>query len=440
MPESNPIKIKAPSSKSLSHRALICASLAQGTSTILDLLQSDDIKRTMDCLQRLGVKITTSNSKVEVEGKGRNFCFEQPIELYGGESGTTFRLITGLLCGAKGQFTFVPKGQMAKRPMDGIEQAVKSTGSQFTYLKNPKCPPFVLSSLGLSGDELTVSLEQSSQYLSGLILGSVLSPKPVTIYIGGKKVLSWPYVGLTLQVLKHFGGKFEVEQKTDRGWETIDFTKLTQITPGKVRFIIYPGPLVAREFRVEGDFSNASYLLACGVLGTRPILVQNLNPNSLQGDVAILSILGQMQAKIKILDTGVLVEPSSLRGLEVDMGLCPDLVPTVAVLASLAKGKTIIKNVAHLRIKESDRLQAMANEIAKTGTKIEVLPDGLKIEPAEQLEQPVSFTTYDDHRVAMSLSLYSLKGLKVNLDNPGCVSKSFPDFFTVLDQILKAQN
>ncbi|MDQ7031976.1 MAG: 3-phosphoshikimate 1-carboxyvinyltransferase [Desulfonauticus sp.] len=426
------IKVEAPPSKSISHRALMCAALARGLSRLENVLESEDILRTKECLEKLGVNIKKDNGFYLVESPKERFVFNQEVELYGGESGTTFRLISGMLCGMEGTFKFIPAGRMNKRPMNGLEQAVAPHGITFTYLQHPSCPPFILRSQGLKGGVIRVSLEQSSQYLSGLILGSTLAKDKITIEIVGHKVLSWPYVGLTLQVLKEFGGKFAVEILENGQWVAKDFQDIESVSPGKIKFHIYPGSLQARSFRVEGDFSNASYLLAAGAVGQRPVLVQGLNLQTLQGDRAILDILEQMGARLEFQERGVVVFPSALKGIELDMGKCPDLVPTVAVLASLAKGPSLIKGVAHLRLKESDRLEAMARALISIGARVKVLEDGLDIEPGLTLKQPEIFHTYDDHRIAMSVSLYGLKGLKVNLDNPACVAKSFPHFFDVL--------
>jgi 3-phosphoshikimate 1-carboxyvinyltransferase len=181
---------------------------------------------------------------------------------------------------------------------------------------------------------------------------------------------------------------------------------------------------------VEGDWSNASYFMAAGAVGDRPVLLKGLAADSLQGDRAIMDILSQMGASIKVTFDGILIEPSPLRGIEIDMGRCPDLVPTVAAAAAFAATKTTITNVAHLRLKETDRLEACAVEVARTGCRTDITDESLIIRPGKLPKgQTVHFTTYGDHRMAMSMSLFSLAGVDVVLDNPGCVGKSFPGFF-----------
>ncbi|HKI82676.1 MAG TPA: 3-phosphoshikimate 1-carboxyvinyltransferase, partial [Pseudodesulfovibrio sp.] len=195
-------------------------------------------------------------------------------------------------------------------------------------------------------------------------------------------------------------------------------------------FIVQPTGYQNTGYAVEGDWSNASYFLAAGAVGPRPVMIKGLAADSLQGDRAIMDILSQMGATIKVNFDGILVEPGRLRGVEVDMGRCPDLVPTVAAVAAFATSPTTIVNVAHLRIKETDRLAACAAEVARTGCQTETTDDSLILRPsALPRGREVSFKTYNDHRLAMSMSLFELAGVKVTLDNPACVGKSFPGFF-----------
>jgi 3-phosphoshikimate 1-carboxyvinyltransferase len=212
---------------------------------------------------------------------------------------------------------------------------------------------------------------------------------------------------------------------------------MQDIQPGRTIFRVPAGKYQARNYEVEGDWSNASYLLAAGLFLPQGILVQGLDPSSGQGDRSFLEILTRMGARFSSTAQGIIAEPGSLQGAQLDMGSCPDLVPTVAVLASLAQGASRISNVAHLRLKESDRLQALAQEIAKTGAGVELKADGLQIQPVNRLplERRIEFCTYGDHRLAMSLSLYELAGLSLSLDDPDCVGKSFPEFWTAWKKI-----
>lgn len=230
--------------------------------------------------------------------------------------------------------------------------------------------------------------------------------------------------------MEDFKAGFEVEVKNDNNWEAVPWRSVKGATPGKIRFIVQPTGYDATNYRVEGDWSNASYFLAAGAVGRRPVLIKGLAADSLQGDRAIMDILSQMGATIKVNFDGIMVEPGNLRGIRVDMGRCPDLVPTVAAAAAFASSPTTIENVAHLRIKETDRLQACADEVAKTGCKTDIAGDSLIIRPTRLSRgQEIDFTTYGDHRMAMSMSIFQLAGITTNFDNPDCVKKSFPGFW-----------
>ncbi|MCF8040325.1 MAG: 3-phosphoshikimate 1-carboxyvinyltransferase [Desulfohalobiaceae bacterium] len=432
-----PLTISAPSSKSLSHRALIAASLARGESCLSRVLDSQDLQRTMDCLQTLGAGINEKQGDVKVTGidwfAGKR---DDPLELDVGESGTTCRLITPLCALGRTPCRVFGRGRMHSRPLDELAEALIQQGSSFEWLGREGCPPFVLKPGGLRGGEVEISLEQSSQYLSGLLLAAPLAARELIIRVGGSKSVSWPYVALTLEVMDHFGAEFEVEVRDQGGWTTVPRTGIRELRPGRVRFRVQPSGYRPGEYSVEGDWSNASYFLAAGALLADGIKVRNLNPDSIQGDSRIQGILKQMGARIQWDEKGLSVYPGQLQGTELDMGSCPDLVPTVAVLASLARGETRISNVAHLRLKESDRLQALAAQITKTGSKVRLLEDGLLISPANGLNrEPEEFETYGDHRIAMSLSLYGLAGVLVRLDDPGCVAKSFPGFWQEWEKV-----
>ncbi|MFW6054976.1 MAG: 3-phosphoshikimate 1-carboxyvinyltransferase [Thermodesulfobacteriota bacterium] len=432
-----PVTISAPSSKSLSHRALIAASLARGESRLSRVLASQDLKRTMDCLRTLGAGINEKQGDVKVSGidwfAGKK---ADPLELDVGESGTTCRLITPLIALGRTPCRVFGRGRMHSRPLDELAEVLIQQGSSFKWLGREGCPPFVLQPGGLRGGEASISLEQSSQYLSGLLLAAPLADTELIIGVGGSKSVSWPYVALTLEVMDSFGAEFEVQVREQGRWATIPRTGIGQLCPGRVRFRVQPSGYRPGEFRVEGDWSNASYFLAAGALLADGIKVLNLNPDSVQGDSRIQGILERMGARIQWDEKGLTVYPGQLQGTELDMGSCPDLVPTVAVLAGLARGETRIGNVAHLRLKESDRLQALAAQISKTGSKVQLLEDGLVISPAAALNrEPVEFETYGDHRIAMSLSLYGLAGVLVRLDDPGCVAKSFPGFWQEWEKV-----
>ncbi|MBG0791177.1 MAG: 3-phosphoshikimate 1-carboxyvinyltransferase [Desulfovibrionaceae bacterium] len=435
-----PIIINAPASKSLSHRTLIAAALANGVSEISGALDSDDILRTRECLAACGAAIEEKDGVLTVSGmedgpRGGNadgkHKDEAPHELYMHESGTTCRLMTGVAAAGRGTFRVHGAPRMHERPMAELTTALAGLGAKFHFEGKEGFLPFVMDSKGYTKKSVEITLEESSQYLSGLLLGAPLADHAVTIRVTGKKAVSWPYVALTLRIMEDFKAGFSVEIREGRStWKEVPWRSVKGVTPGKIRFQVRPTGYQPADYRVEGDWSNASYFLAAGAVGENPVLIKGLAADSLQGDRAIMDILSQMGADIKVTFDGILVTPSRLRGVRVDMGRCPDLVPTVAAAAAFASTPTTIENVAHLRLKETDRLAACAAEVARTRAETEIAGDSLVIRPGLLPKgRKVEFATYNDHRMAMSMSLFELAGMDVALDNPGCVNKSFPGFF-----------
>lgn len=429
------VTIQAPASKSLSHRAVIAAALARGTSCLVNVLESEDLERTMDVLGKASAKIHREGPGAYtvsgmVHGPQGRLTSAAPLVMDVGESGTTCRLLTAVLAAGQGRFQVQGRGKMHSRPIASLVNVLLSQGADIQYLDQPGCPPLVLTAGGLSGGEAAIDLDESSQYLSGLLLAAPLARAPMTIAIAGHKVVSWPYVGLTLQILEDFGVGLTVQTLKGKKWTEASWRDPGRIVPGGLRIMVRPGAYQPRDMAVEGDWSNASYFLAAGALGPTPVAMTGLRQDSLQGDRAIARILQRMGATLQWERDKILVSGGRLRGVDLDMGHCPDLVPTVAAVAVQARGTTTIRNVAHLRIKESDRLEAVAAELTRIGAKITILEDGLIIEPAPLPKGcRLAFKTYGDHRLAMSLSLLELGGIGVDLDQPGCVAKSFPEFW-----------
>jgi len=447
-----PVTVEAPASKSLSHRALICAALAQGHSSLSGVLESQDTERTMACLTACGASFARVGAgEYRVSGmpngpKGGPESGEaltgEAADLDVGESGTTCRLLAGVVTAGRGRFRIHGAPRMHERPLGEPARALASQGVRFHFEAKPGYPPVVIETQGLPGGAVDVRLEESSQYLSGVLLAAPLARAPMTIALSGSKAVSWPYVSLTLQTMADFGAPAVVEALGENGFVPVDHRSVARAEPGKLRFQVTPAPYRPRSLRVEGDWSNASYFLAAGAVGKRPVRVRGLRRDSLQGDRAILDILAAMGAQVHWDEDGVTVSApaeGALHGVNLDMGACPDLVPTVAVAACFAQGPTTIVNVAHLRIKESDRLQALATEIAKTGCGTEILPDGLVITPAPlKAGQRIEFCAYADHRLVMGPSLFALAGIETVFDNPGCVAKSFPGFWDAFAPVAAA--
>ena len=434
-----PITVAAPASKSVSHRALMAAALAPGVSTVSGILVSNDTTgATLPCLESMGAEFELleegqSGRTYRVSGMAngpRGGGKDAPALLPVSESGTTCRLITGVAAAGNGSFLLRGEGRMHDRPMAGLTDVLGELGVAFDYQEKPGYLPFIMTTRGMPGGDVFVSMEESSQYLSGLLLAAPLAPRQTTLGIAGLKAVSWPYVALTLEVLEARCIDFEVQTRADGGWRAVDWRTITKAEPGMVRFVVRPGRYSAGEYEVEADWSNASYFLAAGAVGPRPVLVTGVRADSLQGDKAIARILADMGAGVEFGPKGVTVTPRPLKGISVDMSACPDLVPTVAMAALFADGPTTISGVAHLRIKESDRIAAVAGAIRAVGSEVDELDDGMVVRPKPLPRgNTVRFETHADHRMAMSFSLLGFGGVTVELDNPGCVAKSCPDFF-----------
>lgn len=456
MDTERPIIVKAPASKSVSHRMVMGASLAHGESIVENVLESQDLYQTMEILIGAGAHIEKlEQGKYKIIGAqpkgGEDMQHALSCDVH--ESGTTCRLITAILATGTGFFHIHGVQRMHERPIGTLTQTLEKIGAKFLFEKDGY-PPFLLKANGLSGGEVTISLEESSQFLSGLLMAAPFCDKLLTIYIGGTHVVSWPYVGLTLDAMKKMGAQFDIAIKdnaksTDETikWKPVDFRKITEIIPGEIRFRVHPfynnGSYKSGNYKVEGDWSGASYLLAAGVLGQKPVTVLGLNKNSLQADKALLDILTQMGAKIEFGQEGeITAYPGELKGITVDMADCPDIVPTVAAVAAFAEGETKIENIAHLRIKECDRLHAMAVELGKIGIETVEYTDYLIIKgnpELQNLENEIQFLSYNDHRIVMSLSLLNLRGIKTAFDNPWAITKSFPEFFDIWKSICVLQ-
>ena len=433
------ITLHAPASKSVSHRMLIAAALARGQSRVLHALSSADLERTRAILAVAGAQLEDEgNGCWTVKGmqNGPLGGKDAPLDCDAGESGTTCRLLTAVLAAGRGAFRIRGAQRMKERPIGVLAAALQSLGARFSFEEKQGYPPFVLDTDGLSGGDISLGMEESSQYLSGLLLAAPFCPSPLRVTLAGEKVVSWPYVGLTLHALESFGISFAVEERQEGGWQPADWKNLHHAEPGRLRITVLPGAYRPGTYAVEGDWSGASYLLAAGAVGRQPVLVQGLLADSAQGDRAMLGLLRSMGAEIKILPEGIAVFPSALHGITADMGACPDLVPTVAMAAAYARGATRITNVAHLRIKECDRLSACARELARIGVRTEEGEGSLTIHgigpELPHIPEGTVFRTYNDHRIAMAAALLGLgKGTRVAVDDPGVVRKSFPDFWNV---------
>ncbi len=427
------IHITAPSSKSLSHRALICAALARGESLLAGVLDSQDLTRTADCLRQLGALVESRGDRLFVRGIDGLAATStgEPVSMNMGESGTTCRLMTAVVTAIPGIYRVHGEGRLHDRPIGHLTDALVQQGVRVTFEDKAGYPPLVMSSPGLPGGEVTINLEQSSQYLSGLLLAAPLAASPTIVRLIGQSVASWPYVALTLDSMARFGVDVTLERRLLDDWEPCTHAEAADCQPTDIRLTVHPRPYRAGNLRVEGDWSNASYFLAAGAVGKAPVRISGLSQHSAQGDRFMLDILSRMGARLEWQDEAVAVYPSRLHGISVNMNTCPDIVPTVAALAAFATGETVISGAAHLALKECDRIQGPVTELTKAGVDITARPDGMVIRGQGALPpRSADLLTYGDHRMAMSLALLEMGGLDVRLDNPTCVAKSFPGFWT----------
>ena len=434
------ITLQAPASKSVSHRTLIAASLAHGTSLVHHALASADLERTRAILHEAGAFLEDmGGGSWRVQGMKHGpegGSADNPADCDVGESGTTCRLLTAVLAAGCGAFRIHGAPRMHERPIGALTDALQSLGARIRFEEKDGYPPLVLETEGLCGGAVNIGVDASSQYLSGLLLAAPFCPEALCVSLTGKKVVSWPYVGLTLQVMEDFGISFRVEEKREEAWHEVPWKNVKEARPGELRITVFPGAYRSGEYRVEGDWSGASYLLAAGAVGRESVLVTGLRKDSLQGDAVMLDILRRMGADIEVRKDGILVSPSKLVGITVDMGDCPDLVPTVAMVAAYAEGDTHITNIAHLRIKECDRIFACSSELSRAGVKVEEEADALTVHglgpDVPAFDESTVFSTYNDHRIAMAVSLLGLAhGKRVKVDDAAVVRKSFPDFWNV---------
>lgn len=409
--------VNLPGSKSVSNRALLLSALAKGTTTITNLLKSDDTKRMLEALEKIGVKYELSNNdtKCIVHGNGGRFECVEPLELFLGNAGTAMRPLTAALAASKGTFTLTGEDRMYERPIGHLVDALRMAGAKVTYLKNEGFPPLEIEGTELNGGEVMVDGSVSSQFLTALLMAAPLAKNDVTIKIKGELV-SKPYIDITIGMMKCFG-----VEVTNNNYQSFNI-KGNQV---------YVSP---QNYLVEGDASGASYFLAAGAIAGS-VRVTGVGINSVQGDTKFTKVLCAMGAKVTIGDDYIECKKANLKGVDLDLNEIPDAAMTLVPLALFAKGKTVIRNVGNWRVKETDRLSAMATELKKLGIECVEGEDYLEIIPGK-VKNNVEIDTYNDHRMAMCFSLVSFM-TNVIINDPDCCSKTFPDYFEKFAQICK---
>jgi 3-phosphoshikimate 1-carboxyvinyltransferase len=402
--------ISIPGSKSVTHRALIVAGLAEGESRLHKFLECEDTVHTMLALRHMGVNLSGAGDTVIVRGTGGMFApGAEAKEIFLGNSGTSFRLLLAVFALARGRFLLSGTPRMHRRPVGDLVAALKSLGVDVSCTEVEGFPPVALRAAGIRGGRVQMPGSRSSQFISALLLAAPYAEKGIEIEVTGNLV-SRPYVDLTVEAMERFG--------------------ISVVREGYHYFRVIPGRAYqARDYVIEGDVSSASYFWAAAAVTGGSVTTTNVYPDTThQGDIGFLSILEQMGCTIERGPDRVAVRGGRLTGVEVDLGRMPDMVPTLAAIAAFAEGDTAIRNVAHLRDKESDRLRAVALEWRRLGIAVKELADGLVI-PGGTRPSGAVVDPHDDHRLAMALAVLGLRTPGVKIREEQCVSKSFPDFW-----------
>ena len=400
-----------PGSKSITHRYLIMAGLAEGRSRLCNGLWCEDTRYTAAALESLGVKITRSSGELEVTGAGGELRVQKkPIFL--DNSGTSMRLLTAVVCLSEGTCVLTGSTRMNNRPIGELLEGLRQLGGMVESLQQEGYPPVRVRGGGLKGGRTVLNASRSSQFVSAILLAAPYAARPVEIILNG--LISKPYVDVTLEGMERFG----VEAR----W--IDETTLRVEAPGSY----LPG-----TYEVEGDCSSASYFWAAAAITGGRVTTLNISQESRQGDLNFLALLSKMGCRLQWDDLGVAVTGGPLKGIEVDMGDMPDMVPTLAVTAAFATGTTIISNVAHLRHKESDRLRAVAEGLKRMKIQVEEGRDSLVI--AGGRPQGALIDPHSDHRIAMSFAAAGLAAEGTSIADESCVDKSFPQFWKTFEKL-----
>ena len=401
-----------PGSKSLTQRALVAAALAQGNSFISNALIAQDSLHLIEGLRALGAQIVSAEGGFFISGTAGKIINDGK-ELFLGNNGTAMRFLTAVVCLGKGQYVLTGEKRLLERPVGALVGALQNMGADISTRNN--CPPVKINANGLTGGKITLRDIESSQYVSALLLCAPYMPKGMNLILRGV-VVSTPYIDLTIAVMNDFGAKIIKTGENEY-----------HVTAGK----IYQG----REYSVEGDASSASYFFLAAALLKKTIRVVGINRQSKQGDIRLLDVLEELGCKVRSEESWVEVTGNKLAegDFTFDLNDMPDMVPTLAVLAAFREGQTVISNVAHLRIKESNRLAALVAELNRTGIEAQEMPEALVIQGGKM--RPAKIETYNDHRMAMSFAIAGLVVRGIEIGDKKCVDKSFPAFWKELEKI-----
>ncbi|MSR57981.1 MAG: 3-phosphoshikimate 1-carboxyvinyltransferase [Planctomycetaceae bacterium] len=414
-PVSTPLcgTVRPPGSKSLTNRALVVAALADGQTRLTGVLDSRDTTVMIESLKRLGIRVDhdPQQAVATIVGFGGTLPAAQ-AELWLENSGTSIRFLTALCCTGQGRFRLDGNARMRERPIGELVAALRQLGCDVQCEFANQCPPVLVAANGIAGGTACVGGNLSSQYLSALLMAAPAATGPVAIEVSGRLV-SEPYVEMTLTVMRAFGIAIDVASAS--------------------HFRLSPQTYRACDYNIEPDASAASYFFAAAAITGGEVTVSGLTRGAVQGDVAFVEALARMGCEVEYGSASITVRGRSLHGIDIDMNAISDTAQTLAAVAPFARGPTRIRNIAHARHKETDRIAAVATELRRIGQHVVEHPDGLTIEPAPI--QPATIETYDDHRMAMSFALIGLRAPGICIAHPECTAKTYPRFFDDLQQL-----
>ncbi|EKO6763755.1 3-phosphoshikimate 1-carboxyvinyltransferase [Salmonella enterica] len=405
--------INLPGSKSVSNRALLLGALACGKTVLTNLLDSDDVRHMLNALSALGINYTLSadRTRCDITGNGGPLRASGALELFLGNAGTAMRPLAAALCLGQNEIVLTGEPRMKERPIGHLVDSLRQGGANIDYLEQENYPPLRLRG-GFTGGDIEVDGSVSSQFLTALLMTAPLASKDTIIRVKGELV-SKPYIDITLNLMKTFGveiANHHYQQFVVKGGQQYH-------SPGR--------------YLVEGDASSASYFLAAGAIKGGTVKVTGIGRKSMQGDIRFADVLEKMGATITWGDDFIACTRGELHAIDMDMNHIPDAAMTIATTALFAKGTTMLRNIYNWRVKETDRLFAMATELRKVGAEVEEGHDYIRITPPAKL-QHADIGTYNDHRMAMCFSLVALSDTPVTILDPKCTAKTFPDYFEQL--------
>lgn len=410
--------LRLPGSKSISNRSLLLAALARGTTELTGLLDADDVDRMREALGQLGVRIQSAKSGESciVHGVAGAFPVRRAA-LFLGNAGTAFRPLTAVLALSNGEYELAGAPRMHERPIGDLVDALRALGADIRYGARAGFPPLSIGpGKPRSGGSVRIRGNVSSQFVTALLIALPLCGGGTAVEVQGE-LISRPYVDMTLELMRRFGVAVARERED-----------LFRVPAGAT--YASPGTLA-----VEGDASSASYFLAAGAIGGGPVRIVGVGRHSIQGDIGFAATLSAMGADVKSGDDWIEVRGSAkLTGIDADFNAIPDAAMTAAIVALFAEGPTLLRNIGSWRVKETDRIAAMARELRKLGASVDEGPDWMRVTAPSQWH-PATIDTYDDHRMAMCFSLAALGGVPVRINDPQCVRKTFPGYFAAFERL-----